>query len=205
MAADALGISVRRFNQLWNDVSNIEFDRNRQVPDDVFNLIKSKTRAADKPKSKKKPARSRRNDEPPAPKPTPSEKTQLTYRQVSDALVVVLLFTAVVAHAGLVWWELHDQYQTPGIWGGGISFALILAGVLLALDGETSGSAGWAIFFLAAVDVLAWWLHVGTWTSGITDPNRIVFTKFICAVLCLASFLSLIMLRAFKTERYVNS
>jgi transposase-like protein len=109
-----------------------------------------------------------------------------------------LLVSVIVGHSALVWYDCGQMWGIPGVIGGGVTFLIVLAALLLASDEtkpRTSDTALWFVFF---IDVAAWFVHYPTFKkyADIGNIETGVFAGFLCA----CSFAALYLFRDSKLD-----
>ena len=102
-----------------------------------------------------------------------------------------LLIGIVIGHAGLIWYDCGVQWLTPGVIGGGLAFAIILAALILASDSTKNRTSEAALYFVLLVDGAAWWVHYPTFQqyAGIGNVETGMFAGFLCLCSWFALFL----------------
>lgn len=106
---------------------------------------------------------------------------------------VILTFTIVVGHAGLVWYDMSLLWSTPGKIGGGIVFAFILSGMVLMAEkseqmAEVRENMLWAV---GALEALAVVVHRGAFSRNAGEAYNagfgVEYIWALSAVICLCS------------------
>lgn len=126
--------------------------------------------------------------------PPKEEKKSKTFREYLDGVRSValdaILIGIVAGHAGLIWYDCAAQWGVPGIIGGGLAFAVVIAALLLATDETRVRTSGSALYFVLCVDIAAWWVHFPTFQSAsVPDEITGVFAGFLCAASWVALYL----------------
>ena len=122
------------------------------------------------------------------------EKKSKTFREYLDGVRSVALDATLIGivagHAGLIWYDCAAQWGVPGIIGGGLAFAVVIAALLLATDETRVRTSGSALYFVLLVDIAAWWVHSLTLQSAaVPDEITGVFAGFLCAASWVALYL----------------
>lgn len=115
--------------------------------------------------------------------------------RIRRGIIDAILFSIVVAHAGLIWYDCSDLWGMPGKIGGGVVFLVVLAALLLASDNgltRTSNNAVWFIFF---VDMAAWKVHFEVFKTPLIEDY---ITASLCLFICTCSFMALWLFRDSK-------
>jgi hypothetical protein len=125
---------------------------------------------------------------------TKEEKKSKTFREYLDGVRPValdaILIGIVAGHAGLICYDCAALWGVPGIIGGGLSFAVVIAALLLATDETRVRTSGSALYFVLFVDIAAWWVHFPTFQSAaVPDEITGVFAGFLCAASWVALYL----------------
>jgi len=113
-----------------------------------------------------------------------------------NAVVSLLLITVVIGHAGLVWYDTGQMWGMPGVIGGAVTFAVVLAAVLLASDASKNRTSSSALWFVALIDAAAFFVHVPTFEkyADIGPIETRAFASFLCG----CSFVALYLFRDSK-------
>jgi len=109
-----------------------------------------------------------------------------------------LLVSVIVGHSALVWYDCGQMWGIPGAIGGGVTFLIVLAALLLASDEtkpRTSDTALWFVFF---IDVAAWFVHFPTFKKYADIGN--IETGMFAGFLCACSFAALYIFRDSKLD-----
>ena len=112
--------------------------------------------------------------------------------------VAGLLVSVIVGHSALVWYDCGQMWGIPGAIGGGVTFLIVLAALLLASDEtkpRTSDTALWFVFF---IDVAAWFVHFPTFKKYADIGN--IETGMFAGFLCACSFAALYIFRDSKLD-----
>jgi len=112
--------------------------------------------------------------------------------------IASLLVSVIVGHSALVWYDCGQMWGIPGAIGGGVTFLIVLAALLLASDEtkpRTSDTALWFVFF---IDVAAWFVHYPTFKKYADIGN--VETGMFAVFLCGCSFAALYIFRDSKLD-----
>lgn len=131
---------------------------------------------------------------PPEATKTPEDETTPTRRHWRAILLDVVLLLVIGGHSLLVWYDCATQWGTPGAIGGGVTFLIVVASVLLATDRDQYSTSEVATWFVLLIDVGAWFVHVPTFMqeSSIGKTETQVFSWFLvgCAWFALYLFRS---------------
>lgn len=177
----------RRFPEIgWTKDTDIPPDISAQL-----SVKKGRTKASAKPETQPDKQPVKKADSAPAKVP---DIAALRLSVFSYILVAV-----VIGHAGLIWFDCAVLWGAPGVIGGGMSFLIALAAVLLSFDSDrprTSETALWVVF---CVDVAAWFVHFPTFKASAAHVGDL-HTGFISGFICLFSFAALYMLRDSKLD-----
>jgi hypothetical protein len=121
------------------------------------------------------------------------KRTNRNYRTVA---LDFLLISVIVGHASLVWYDCSTQWSTPGAIGGGVTFLIVLAALLLASDETKNRTSEAALYFVLLVDCAAYFVHYPTFqrVAGIGNIETGAFAAFLCA----CSWISLYLYRDSK-------
>jgi len=109
-----------------------------------------------------------------------------------------LLVSVIVGHSALVWYDCGQMWGIPGVIGGGVTFLIVLAALLLASDEtkpRTSDTALWFVFF---IDIAAWFVHYPTFKKYADIGN--IETGMFAGFLCACSFAALYIFRDSKLD-----
>ena len=120
-----------------------------------------------------------------------------SFHQVRRFLISALLFTVVVMHGLLIWYDCAVLWDIPGQIGGGTVFIVVLAALLLASDSTLPRTSGNALAFIFFVDCAAWKVHFEVFKTPVVDN---VVTGSLCAFICAASFIALYLFRDSKLD-----
>jgi len=120
-----------------------------------------------------------------------------SFHQVRRFLISALLFTVVVMHGLLIWYDCAVLWDIPGKIGGGTVFIVVLAALLLASDSTLPRTSGNALAFIFFVDCAAWKVHFEVFKTPVVDN---VVTGSLCAFICAASFIALYLFRDSKLD-----
>ena len=115
-----------------------------------------------------------------------------------NAAVSLLFIGVVIGHAGLVWYDTGQMWGTPGVIGGAVTFAVVLAAVLLASDASKNRTSSSALWFVALIDAAAFFVHVPTFEkyADIGPIETRAFASFLCG----CSFVALYLFRDSKLD-----
>jgi hypothetical protein len=116
------------------------------------------------------------------------KRTNRNYRTVA---LDFLLISVIVGHASLVWYDCATQWSTPGAIGGGVTFLIVLAALLLASDETKNRTSEAALYFVLLVDCAAYFVHYPTFqrVAGIGNIETGAFAAFLCACSWVALYL----------------
>lgn len=120
-----------------------------------------------------------------------------TFHNVHRFLISALLFTVVVMHGLLIWYDCSVLWDTPGQIGGGTVFIVVFAALLLAADPTLPRTSGNALAFIFFVDCAAWKVHYEVFKTPVVDN---IVTGSLCAFICAASFIALYLFRDSKLD-----
>ena len=107
-----------------------------------------------------------------------------------------ILIGIVLGHAGLVWYDCYDLWNTPGAIGGGLVFFIVVAAVMFAADPEKYETRSFSLAFVALVDFAAFFVHYPVFSGYGVDS---VVTKSLCAFVCISSWAALALYQNSKT------
>lgn len=115
-----------------------------------------------------------------------------------NAAVSLLFIGVVIGHAGLVWYDCGQMWGMPGVIGGAVTFAVVLAAVLLASDASKNRTSSSALWFVALIDAAAFFVHVPTFEkyADIGPIETRAFASFLCG----CSFVALYLFRDSKLD-----
>lgn len=132
--------------------------------------------------------------EPPEDTKPPEDTTKPTRRHWRAVMLDVVLLLVIGGHSLLAWYDCSTQWGTPGFIGGGVTFLIVVASVLLATDRDQYSTSEVATWFVLLIDVGAWFVHVPTFMqeSSIGKTETQVFSWFLvgCAWFALYLFRS---------------
>jgi len=131
------------------------------------------------------------------PTPGRAKFTWPSFHQVRRFLISALLFTVVVMHGLLIWYDCAVLWDIPGQIGGGTVFIVVLAALLLASDATLPRTSGNALAFIFFVDCAAWKVHFEVFKTPVVDN---ILTGSLCAFICAASFIALYLFRDSKLD-----
>lgn len=140
------------------------------------------------------------NQPEPAAEPVPPARQKIEWPTVSEirtAAINILLFGAVIVHAGLIWYDCSELWDVAGQIGGGAVFMVVLAALLLASDSNLPRTSGNAMAFIFFVDCAAWKVHYEVFKTPLVDN---VITGALCAFICASSFVALWVFRDSKLD-----
>jgi len=109
-----------------------------------------------------------------------------------------LLVSVIVGHSALVWYDCGQMWGMPGAIGGGVTFLIVLAALLLASDETKPRTSNTALWFIFLIDVAAWRVHFLTFKkyADIGSVETGMFAGFLCA----CSFAALYIFRDSKLD-----
>lgn len=208
--AKAEGVNIATIRFRWNAAfAKGTFDSNRELSPEEIAAI---SRNASGKKTASRPAKPVAKDirtietisvNQPAPAPdvapTPGRAKfeWPTFHQVRRFLISALLFTVVVMHGLLIWYDCSVLWDVPGQIGGGTVFIVVLAALLLAADPTLPRTSGNALAFIFFVDCAAWKVHYEVFKTPVVDN---IVTGSLCAFICAASFIALYLFRDSKLD-----
>lgn len=130
------------------------------------------------------------------------EQTQNDNAQVSrnwrDKLSDAICICIVVFHAGLIAYDCAQMWDTPGAIGGVIAFMVQCLALLYSTDPNKTRTSETALFVVAGVDFLAWFVHYPTFADNAAHTASDVVTGVLCGVLCVFSFMASFLYRDSK-------
>lgn len=129
-----------------------------------------------------------------SPEPEPDKSKPINVRGYA---LSALLIGIVLGHAGLVWYDCAQLWDTPGAIAGGLVFAVVLAAVMLSSDTAKGYTADICLYFVFFVDVAAFWVHKPVF-SGYGVDNAT--TNALCAFVCATSFAALYIFKSYKND-----
>ena len=109
-----------------------------------------------------------------------------------------LLVSVIVGHSALVWYDCGQMWGIPGAIGGGVTFLIVLAALLLASDETKPRTSDTALWFVFLIDVAAWFVHYPTFKNYADIGN--VETGMFAGFLCACSFAALYIFRDSKLD-----
>lgn len=205
------GVNIATIRFRWNAAfAKGTFDSNRELsPEEIAAISrnspgkKTASRPA-KPAAKdiRTPAHITVNqpapdDEALPPAPGRAKFELPTFHNVHRFLISALLFTVVVMHGLLIWYDCSVLWDTPGQIGGGTVFIVVFAALLLAADPTLPRTSGNALAFIFFVDCAAWKVHYEVFKTPVVDN---IVTGSLCAFICAASFIALYLFRDSKLD-----
>jgi len=109
-----------------------------------------------------------------------------------------LLVSVIVGHSALVWYDCGQMWGIPGAIGGGVTFLIVLAALLLASDETKPRTSSNSLWFVALIDTAAFFVHVPTFEkhANIGPIETRAFAFFLCA----CSFVALYLFRDSKLD-----
>jgi len=165
--------------------------------DSVISAEQIRILSGKKPKTEKKPIV---NKPVPAVHIWPPARQKIkwpAFPEIRTAAINILLFGAVIAHAGLIWFDCSELWGIAGQIGGGAVFMVLLAALLLASDSSLPRTSGNAMAFVFFVDCAAWKVHYEVFKTPLVDN---VITGALCAFICASSFVALWVFRDSKLD-----
>lgn len=106
----------------------------------------------------------------------------------------------VAGHAGLIWYDCVELWQTAGQIGGMMAFLFVLGCLLVSTDKSRNRTSYIALWIMFGVDVAAWWVHWPVFTRQMTNYDLKNETGVLCAVICALSFAALLIYRDEKLD-----
>ena len=129
-------------------------------------------------------------------KGVPPVKKKIDVRAIRSGVIDLLLCAIVAGHAILIWYDCSVLWGVAGLIGGGLSFLVVLAALLLSTDDLKPRTSETAIWFIFLVDGLAWKAHYDVFVKAATTSEMV--TGVICAFFCACSFVALYLFRDSK-------
>lgn len=129
--------------------------------------------------------------------PSPRRWAMPSFHTVRRIAISALLFSVVVMHGLLIWYDCAVLWDVPGQIGGGTVFIVVLAALLLASDSTLPRTSGNALAFIFFVDCAAWKVHFEVFKTPVVDN---IVTGSLCAFICAASFIALYLFRDSKLD-----
>ena len=111
--------------------------------------------------------------------------------------ISLLLFSVVLLHGALIWYDCAVLWDVPGQIGGGAVFVVVFAALLLASDSTLPRTSGNALAFMAIVDFAAWKVHFEVFKTPVVSD---AITGSLCAFICASSFVALYLFRDSKLD-----
>jgi hypothetical protein len=136
-----------------------------------------------------------------APAPA-AKKPRLTLEQVRSAVFMACLVLIVFGHAVLVWYDCSQLWGMAGIIGGCMAFLIVSAAFLLSIDPTQNATSSTAVFFVALVDIAAWFTHYPVFSRE-ADNIGDIQTKVVCGFICALSFAALYLIREQKLNKWL--
>lgn len=192
------GVNIATIRHRWNAAfAKGTFNQNATLsPEQVAAISRNFSQAIAKP-IKQKPIV---NKPVPAAKSEPPARQKIkwpAFPEIRTAAINILLFGAVIAHAGLIWFDCSELWGIAGQIGGGAVFMVLLAALLLASDSSLPRTSGNAMAFVFFVDCAAWKVHYEVFKTPLVDN---VITGALCAFICASSFVALWVFRDSKLD-----
>lgn len=170
---------------------------NSAVTPELYEALTAGKSDKTKPRSiriEKKPETIRLPEKPDTP---PARQALPDLHTVRRFSIRLLLFVAVIGHAGLVWYDLATLWGVPGTIGGGLMFAVMLAALGLASDPALPRTSEAALWFVALLDCAAYFVHFEVFDR---PDVQIWFTRALCALICACSWACLYLFRDSKLD-----
>lgn len=117
--------------------------------------------------------------------------------RIRRAIIDVILFSIVVLHGALVWYDCAILWDVPGQIGGGVVFMVVLAALLLSFDRYLTRTSANIVWFVLILDSSAWKVHFEVFKTPVVDD---MITGCVCAFICICSWFALYILRDSKTD-----
>ena len=117
--------------------------------------------------------------------------------RIRRAVIDVILFSIVVLHGALVWYDCSILWDVPGQIGGGVVFMVVLAALLLSFDRYLTRTSANIVWFVLILDCAAWKVHFEVFKTPVVDD---LITGCVCAFICICSWFALYILRDSKTD-----
>ena len=130
--------------------------------------------------------------------PIAPAKSGLSLDKIRAVAFDAVCISAVVGHAGLIWYDCAVMWETPGIIGGGMAFLFAIAGLLIATDPAKPRTSGAALWFMFLVDCAAWFVHYPTFLMSANIGE--IETGALCGFICLLSFAALYLYQDSKID-----
>ncbi len=132
------------------------------------------------------------------PAPAKKERWRINTAKATSAATSIVLLAVVLCHASLVWYDCSTLWGMAGTIGGGAVTLIVIAAVLLAADRERYYTSEGAMWFVALVDIAAWWVHFPVFRTPLVNDTT---TGFLCGFLCACSFMALYLFRSKNIEQ----
>ena len=129
---------------------------------------------------------------------TQTSPTKFDLQAARNAAVSLLLIGVVIGHSSLVWYDCGQMWGMPGAIGGGVTFLIVLAALLLASDETKPRTSDTALWFVCLIDACAWFVHYPTFQKYADIGN--VETGMFAGFLCACSFAALYLFRDSKLQ-----
>lgn len=127
-----------------------------------------------------------------------SEQVAQVSRNWRDWLSDAICICIVVFHAGLIAYDCAKMWDTPGAIGGVIAFMVQCLALLYSTDPNKTRTSETALFVVAGVDFLAWFVHYPTFADNAAHTASDIVTGVLCGVLCVFSFVASFLYRDSK-------
>lgn len=170
---------------------------NSAVTPELYEVLTAGKSDKTKPRSvriEKKPETIRLPEKPDTP---PARQALPDLHTVRRFSIRLLLFVAVIGHAGLVWYDLATLWGVPGTIGGGLMFAVMLAALGLASDRSLNRTSEEALWFVALLDFAAYFIHFEVFRN---PEIGIWYTRALCGLICACSWACLYLFRSSKLD-----
>jgi len=178
-------------------IPSVEWTAGSVVTPELYEVLAAGKSDKTKPRSvriEKKPEAIRLPEKPDTP---PARQALPDLHTVRRFSIRLLLFVAVIGHAGLVWYDLATLWGVPGTIGGGLMFAVMLAALGLASDPALPRTSEAALWFVALLDCAAYFVHFEVFDR---PDVQIWFTRALCALICACSWACLYLFRDSKLD-----
>lgn len=208
--AKSEGVTVDAVRARWNDLREtnselfaVPFSRN--VPLNFAQETALRSAKGSAKRSAKKPiaantvsAQSKEVAPPVIPPVTVAEKATVNLSAIRRFAFDAVCILIVVGHAGLIWYDCYEMWEMPGMFGGGLSFLFVIGAVLIATDSTRQRTSGYALGFMFAVDIAAFFVHFPTFLKYAEIGE--IQTGALCGFICLLSFAALYLYQDSKLD-----
>ena len=194
--AENEGRGIDAIRKRWNtSFPGISFSADAELSPEMIAAL-SKERAVKAEKSVSDKGGMKPLSNPVVSKGVPPVKKKIDVRAIRSGVIDLLLCAIVAGHAILIWYDCSVLWGVAGLIGGGLSFLVVLAALLLSTDDLKPRTSETAIWFIFLVDGLAWKAHYDVFVKAATTSEMV--TGVICAFFCACSFVALYLFRDSK-------